>query len=323
LKTLISKLRPLWISCLIVVATVLVLWILDSLEIICIYKSYCEVQSQWDIPEDATDLKFSFQRGYIYYLKVDFKASSAGLANFSRLFCNGILHTGYDPYHAVDTWRRIPGKQVYLIKLDAWDYSYYSYSPDTPDTIRGNRCQNYDSPPRRIRISQIAADLYEVSADLGHFRPGLNCSGQPCWYGSNYVRPKKEFPLVIIGLEETASGQYRLVTNEICLEFQTDFDRMDGSSIRYRWQHLENATLHWSVDGQSQGKTFVTYDGNLSRDFGSEYSSGFDYCLLKEWTPGLHHMELEITTTVGQHIAYQWTFLVRETGYSNTFDSAI
>src|SRR5687767_1455163 len=74
---------------------------------------YCRVKALWDIPSDATDIVFEGKSGYIGgFIKLRFKASSSGLSNFTRYICDGVLHTGYDPYHSFNYGERLGNQRL-------------------------------------------------------------------------------------------------------------------------------------------------------------------------------------------------------------------
>lgn len=285
------------------------------------FHSYCDIG---DIPSDATDVEGIVQYGYIYYVIVQFKSSSVGLARFASRFCDGVLHQGYDPYATKNFGDWVEDSRLYLIKLDAQYTAYLSSSPNTPDTVWGNRCQPPNSVPYQIRISQIGPDLYAVKADAGHYTWG--CNVYPCGRQTRFsvVRLMDDFPLTVYGLVKLSedNNQYFLLTNEVCLEFDETSWAL-GWEFDRQWHYLNHAVVEWFVDGQSQGLALVTDHGNLVR-LGREYLfPGFDYCLMQDWTPGMHEMQLKITTTAGQQMTYQWSFYVKRPLYANSFfDSA-
>jgi hypothetical protein len=279
---------------------------------------YCRVKTAWDIPSDATNIVFDGDSNYSYYnVKLRFKASSAGLSNFTRHFCDGILHQGYDPYHAFNNGSRLDNQRLYLIKYEAHShgFSYYSYSPDTPDSVSGNRCQPWDSPPYHIRVAQVEPDLFDIRVDAGHHLWGNDCSLIPCNpLGDNFVQPIPDLPFVIMGLEADSSNQFILVTNELCLNYQyADYhwNSLVSAYSNPEWEYLHGAKLAWSIDSQSQGNAVIAQYGWLAREGREEaYYGKLDYCAMQNWTPGTHKMALDVLTTSGQRDTYTWEFIV-------------
>lgn len=277
---------------------------------------YCRVKAVWEIPADAHDIVFEGDSNYSYYnVKLRFKASSAGLSNFTLNFCDGVLHQGYDPYRSFNYGERLGKQRLYLIKYDAHGFSYYSYSPGTPDTVSGNRCQPDDSAPFHIRVAQIEPDLYEVRLDHGHHLWGNNCTLVTCTpLSDNFVQPMPDLPFVVMGLEADSSNQFFLVSNELCLNFQYADYHWNSFSSPYsspEWEYLHGAKLNWTIDSHSQGYVIISQSGWLAPE-GREafYNSQLNYCTMQDWTPGRHEMGLEIVTTEGQRDTYSWEFSV-------------
>src|SRR5262245_8596838 len=81
---------------------------------------YCHVKNDWEVPSDATDIHVEGESSREYYdVTLDFKATAAGLPNFIRHICDGILHPGYDPYNALNVGHSLSGQHLYLIKYAA------------------------------------------------------------------------------------------------------------------------------------------------------------------------------------------------------------
>jgi hypothetical protein len=271
-----------------------------------------DLRASWEIPWDATDIEFDGKYGYNPYLKLSFRASSTWLSNFTRHVCDGILHRGYDPYHAVNVAHEVEGQRIYLIKHDARYFTYYSYSPDTPDTTWGNRCQPSNTGPRQIRVAQISEDIYEIRFDAGHHLWGEDCATIPCDPIDSYVRPIENFPLVVMGFEEKSPKEYLLVVDEFCLDLQADDDweRSFGGWISVdRWQYLREANIGLMIDDQPQDRATVSKAGKLVRE-GQEFHNGLEYCFTRDWIPGVHTMTLDILAETGKRDVYSWEFSV-------------
>ena len=281
------------------------------------YDLYCQVKRDWEIPADAKDLIFSeIGSGYWWGMRLTFKTSPAGLSNFTRHICDGVLHQGYDPYQAFNYGSYLGGQRFYLIK-DTWNgFSYYSYSPDAPESVSGNRCQG--ELLIQIRVEQIESDLYDVRVDQGRHLWGNNCSLIPCRYiGNNFVQPILDLPFIVMGLDDDASNHFILVSNELCLEYQfSDYyyasflSPYSALGFKYLW----DARLNWTIDDQPQGIRFISpRHARLVRDANAPetaYYHKLDYCTTQNWTTGRHQMALEVLTATGQQDTYTWEFIV-------------
>ena len=121
------------------------------------------------IPEEAQDLVIEGQQGivgsYGIYPKLSFSftAEPESALQFVEQFCDGELHTGYDPRNAVDLSE--PTDDAVLIRGD--QTIHYSRSEDTPSTIRGNRCARYDNRDLERQwtwIEEITLDAFDSNA---------------------------------------------------------------------------------------------------------------------------------------------------------------
>src|SRR5512145_1488263 len=75
------------------------------------------------LPEEATDIEVDAKSGRGGYVKLSFKAPSETAYRFTNAICNGVLHPGYNPFDAHNTYQLLP--HAYLIK--ARGFTYYSY----------------------------------------------------------------------------------------------------------------------------------------------------------------------------------------------------
>jgi hypothetical protein len=95
-----------------------------------------------EIPADADDLQFEGIQGRLGSfgnfpnLQFSFRASPNSATAFVKAFCNGQLHTGFNPLASVDSY--LPSRNAILIR--AVGTIHYSHSPSTPHTTAGNRC---------------------------------------------------------------------------------------------------------------------------------------------------------------------------------------
>ncbi|HLY25836.1 MAG TPA: hypothetical protein VKQ72_05815, partial [Aggregatilineales bacterium] len=114
------------------------------------------------LPEDAIDIEYRSMNGYENPLPMDtfewlrFKASPEGALSFANRICDGILHQGYDPYHAQDDGNSEHG---FLMQYD-YDHYYYSYSVAAPQTYFGNRCYHFSSGIQQIFVDAADPQRY-------------------------------------------------------------------------------------------------------------------------------------------------------------------
>lgn len=277
---------------------------------------YCRIKAVWEMPSDASDIFFESGSGYWSGRTLRFKASSNGLPNFTRHFCDGVLHPGYDPYRAFNYGGRLGGQRFHLIKDTVHGFSYYSYSPNTPDTVRGNRCQG--ELLSQIRVEQVEPDLYDIRVDQGRHLWQNNCNLIPCRYiDDNFIEPIPDIPFVVMGLDIDSSKNFVLVSNELCLEYMFADYHFASFAAPYSappFAYLHDAKLDWTIDHQSQGIRFISArHGRLIRNANApetDYYEKLDYCAMQNWTQGRHQMALTILTTSGERNTYTWEFMV-------------
>jgi Na+-transporting methylmalonyl-CoA/oxaloacetate decarboxylase gamma subunit len=268
------------------------------------------------VPSDASDLVYDGERGYAAYITLSFKAAPQGVLEFAKHICDGALHQGYDPYNALNTSQKPPQKP-YLIKYDNFNFSYYSYSPDTSSTIWGNRCWPFRDGLHQIRIDKINPQQYSLQFDqLNQHSPlwgeDRQCNVIPCSsIGDNFIQPAQiKLPLMIMGMGIDDDGQYVLVTDEICLEFQLGYVLGFGWNQVEKWKHLVGANVDIMIDGMSQGTAYIAENERLTRAGNQDTNFHYGYCIIQDWTRGNHTMTMNIVPLNGQSETYSWDFLV-------------
>jgi hypothetical protein len=249
--------------------------------------------------------------GYAPYIKLNFTASSIGLGGFTRHICEGVLHQGYDPYNAVNTSTMVSGQQQHLIKYHGYNYTYYSHTVNAPDAVWGNRCQIQWGPYEQLRVEQVSPYLFDVTVDAGHHLWEENCPLTPCIsIGNNFVAPIHDFPLVVMGLQEDKPDEFSVVTDELCLHLQANDYRWNEifGWMSPKWEYLRNAKLSWTVDDEPQGDAVISNYDAIMRVERQQHFHYFDYCIMRDWTPGRHSMTLDVLTTSSDQQTYQWDF---------------
>jgi hypothetical protein len=107
---------------------------------------------------------------------VEFDALPSSANHFVKQFCEGQLYSGYDPFNAIDVDEQL--SYAYPIKLGE---IYFSYSPQTPITILGNRCL----PRKTDQYLQVVLDT--ENPNLYHVKVMQFFSCTACRYA--YVQP--------------------------------------------------------------------------------------------------------------------------------------
>lgn len=269
------------------------------------------------LPSDAVDIIYDGERGYAAYITLSFKASSEATLEFAKHICDGVLHQGYDPYNALNTSQK-PDQKPYLIQYDNFNFSYYSYSPNTPDTVWGNRCWPFRTGLYQIRIDHTNPTLSELRFDqLNQHSPlwgeDRKCNLIPCSsIGDNFIRPAREdLPLIIIGMTSKDDSSYGVVTDEVCLEFQMDYVLGFGWSQVEKWKYLIGATVDVMVDDVSQGLAYISENELLTRIGNEPYHPNYDYCFTQNWTPGIHTLWMTIKPHTQVSKTYTWEFIAQ------------
>lgn len=87
-----------------------------------------------DFPDDVEFLVEG--RPSLPVVNVQFSASAEVVEQFTSTICFGVLRQRFDPFHSIESDE--PDSES--IRIDGLRDVQYTYSPNTPDTIWGNRC---------------------------------------------------------------------------------------------------------------------------------------------------------------------------------------
>ncbi len=254
------------------------------------------------IPTDATNIAIQGHRARGGFLELEFDAPPQSMRNFAGQLCNGVLYQGYDPFNAIDIAE--PFTYTHPIHLDI--YSYFSYSPDTPESVLGNRCMTSANSQLQIRINP-------TKPDLSHTKIDLRFSCEACHSTTlNIISITPEFPLRILGLVAKDNG-YVLTGSELCVGFQLDAPYTPEKD----WTTLVGAKLLIKLDNQAvataalvdQSKLVQRTDAHGNVDVDTSGGPWY-YCLKANLRKGLRMMETQVTASSGKTYAYSWQFQV-------------
>jgi hypothetical protein len=261
-------------------------------------ENYLGVQ----IPKDATGIDVNSQTGYKPYFRLSFKASAESMSEFAKEICEGELHQGYDPFHAVDT-AQVPPKRPYLIKMQS--FTYYSYSPDAPDTMWSNRCWPFRKGLLQIVVDKQNPSQYEFTLEMPE-----NCEKVAACspIGNNYIEPIHDLPLIVIGMAER-DGKYVLVSDEVCFETQLSYVLSSGWTQVEKWKNLVDAQVSVTLDDKPLNNAYISHDGRLTQNGSTPDSFRYDYCFTEDWSAGMHNIRLQLQTNGGEYQEYSWKFL--------------
>lgn len=265
------------------------------------------------IPSHATDLDYDSLSYWGLYIHLSFKASPESVTQFAQHICGGVLHSGYNPFDAVDSSQPFPN----AIFVRARDFVYYSHSFNTPDTIWGNRCQGENGFTHRILVNKTNPTFhtvkFELPNDCNTAQPPLPCTT----LGYNYVFPVPEsyFPIAVVGIV-SKTNQFVLAAAEFCIETLPGY----YLTQRNEWANFYDAEVHIAVDGQPMPPAYIAkpigaltprYDaqGNMYTRKNTD-TTLFQYCLNQPWQKGVHTVQMAITTRAGKSYIYSWQFSV-------------
>jgi hypothetical protein len=268
------------------------------------------------LPGDAVnleiegDLGIQGSYGIVPRLQFTFQAPPESAAAFVSAFCDGVLHPGYDPLQAVDTWE--PSSDALLIRANG--SIHYSQSPGVSAKTSGNRCE------REGYVEEIVLD----SADPAQYRVtyrlpyGPNGSSAANYYPlAQHATPLgNTFRLAVTGLRPPPydDADAPIVLNYPVLCFETaplpqtaDYWSFKGINL----ERYHNAQVALTIDGApqppariSQYQTLVptaSDDGTFDR---------WQYCLTSDWQPGTHTVDMTVTPPEAETEAYSWEFEV-------------
>ncbi len=261
---------------------------------------YIEDYLSVNIPENARNIEINGKRGYGAYFDLTFETDPENSMRFSSQICSGNLHQSYNPFNAVD----VGFSYSYTHKIVMDGFQYYSYSPDTPETLFGNRCWAPGIGIHQILVDQTDSNLYRLRLQLTT-TCDLLAPPLPCWViDIQSINPITALPITVIGMKEEFSG-FILISDEICIDMSVS---LDG-----QWSYLIGSEIQFSVDNHlkpiayiNEQMRIIPLSNNDNDDFPSE--GMFTYCLMETWSRGLHTMTINVILGSGEEYEYSWEF---------------
>jgi hypothetical protein len=264
------------------------------------------------IPADASNVvndSWHTRSGMIpqdSFISVTFQAPPQSALNFSKNLCQGKLDQGYDPFNATDTIE--PAPKVHLIKMTR--FTYYSYSPNTPEQVLGNRCWSSNGI-NQVRVETADINVYTVHVEQTKW----DCAKFPCReMGGNYINPIPDFPFMVIGMA-TIDNQYVAISDETCIEMRFSYDSVGGLDVN-EWAYLIGADVAVQVDNERIVISNVSDRGILlpKQSDGSTMQlvndTYYNTCFNGNFSVGLHRMQVNIIARSSKEETYAWNFLV-------------
>jgi hypothetical protein len=258
---------------------------------------------QVQIPNTSSNINYEGHRDRGGFLRLRFDAPPKDALLFTNQFCEGVLHAGYDPFAAIELAE--PFTYTYLIKIDK--YSYYSYSPNTPKTVLGNRCLFARSYGQlQIRLDTTDPNLYVVNIDR-RFSCEEACHFMPL----NVVKPITHAPIEVLGINKV-EDHYALAYQELCIGLE-----LKSVAEREKWRNLLGGNATVQLDGQAVGGFNIALDGTLDFETNSTEANQqlegwreYYYCLPANEKQGTRQMSVHVTTLSGQELIFTWEFEV-------------
>lgn len=196
------------------------------------------------LPHHAIDLVYEGEWGRLTELTLSFKAPPDVMDQFTKHFCQGVVHQNYNPFDAINVADAISDPFAVELHTPFVPFSYYSYSPNASPTIFGNRCFGVDIEVFKIAIDQSNPEIYALEMEylLGGGVPVLDIK-------------LANSPFLFRGFR-LREGQNRLVFNHFCmeidpLEFINDKDGFSGKKVNL------------SLDNQLLTSAFISDTGLL------------------------------------------------------------
>lgn len=252
-----------------------------------------------EYPDDARVIE-NKSRVFPRYIALDvtFETLPESVSKFTSGICGGTLHAGYDPFQAINI--HAPLHDTHLIKAST--FAYYSYSPDVPDTLLGNRCRGIYG-----HIQQISVDTTNPQHYLVRFEQPADCGAAvlPCFgeYTSK-INPIPELPFIVIGLDEN----YQLIGDEFCLEARGSFVNANPPEYDY----LIGAAVNVAIDNQPMPPAHISKYWVLMPDSARNSSNDilFNHCFLQNWSSGAHTVTINVVPVDGNPSSFSWEFFV-------------
>ncbi|GIK64643.1 MAG: hypothetical protein BroJett018_24370 [Chloroflexota bacterium] len=273
-----------------------------------------------DYPEGAVDIEYdSDHDNRTFFIALRFKARPAEVMKFVESICDGVLYQGYDPFDTIDGGKPSMGAKLIV---DSGG-SYYSHSPNAPQSLFGNRCQLELGSGRweHIRVDTSDPNLYEVRYEIPvgglsrDYSPQLFFDGTTPLWRTEYINPTTRFPFMIVGLMST-NNQYILVGETICFETRRDFeywtDKTPGLPASIYPRNLIGTRVAIFIDDVIVIDTTISDRWTLSHPDQNDvdFDLLFNYCVFqKNWQSGTHTITLHVDMPDFQ--GETWTFEVK------------
>ena len=256
-----------------------------------------------EIPDSAIDLEYNYHLGRLYYVQLSFKVPPDDMDAFVDAIWDELLFPGYDPFNAVHG-EIIPGA-VHLI--NGGGFTYYSYSPDMPDTVWGGaHWRDF------IRIDKTNPDFHELRYET--FQGCGDSPLPPCGPRGyrNFIRPDTniDIPLMVPGIHEI-DGENILVSEEFCVEIGADYYFL---GVPYDSEYYVGASIDINIDDQTATRRYVSDFWYLATQSELEGPSWirhrYNDCFYEEWESGIHTASVVITPIDSPPETYSWEFRV-------------
>jgi hypothetical protein len=247
------------------------------------------------IPEEAQGLSYSSGTNRYVHVELSFRAPPEAAIAFTRHFCDGVLHKGYDPFNAINVDESVP-RGVKIDMIDYYTRSYYSYSPRTSQAKAGVFCF-LGSGLYWVLVDETDPALYAIKFKHTAARNRIYAD----------VKPVADFPILVRGLMPELHGGYSAY-ERICLDL--DPDTVRGSDDT--WRSLIGIGIRVLIDGKAMTGAYVNQEGRLvrqdgKRNFSDPDSELFSYCLIV-LQDGLHRMTIQLPPGFDGKTTYSWLF---------------
>jgi hypothetical protein len=252
------------------------------------------------IPENIQNIAYEGHQGRGGFLDLSLTASLVDINQLISQPCDNNYYEGYDPFNAIDVGE--PFSYTHQIEIGL--YPYYSYSPDTPEIVLGNRCQLTTGAVYQVRV-----DTADPNSTVLRLYLSFSCELCQNLHPMS-LKPISDFPLQVLGLRQEGET-YDSTSNEIC--FGLDFSI---ASLRDEWAYLLGGRISTLIDDRLSTSAYIADDGILmprydgAGNFVSVEDSGNHqyYCYEVHWQSGSHVMLVEVTTPSGEVSSYAWNF---------------
>ncbi|MBI1279125.1 MAG: hypothetical protein GC179_13435 [Anaerolineaceae bacterium] len=264
------------------------------------------------IPADATDVQYSSEARYGYFIKLSFQAPPDSAVTFAKHICDETLYQGYDPFNASDSFASYPNS----IAIKWASHAYFSRS-NTSQAIYGNRCQLKSRPfnPIQVKVDQTNRDFYLVQFELLQDAcvVSVTCSGYSLEGAAIHPLPRNSpVPLIVYGFG--GNSQPVLRGRQLCLETEPGLFS-DWDKPPFNLDEMKGASFELFVDDVSKGRAVISERGRLSVDYSTGQFIGShespEYCFQVDTADGVHQMSVDVKTRSGQAYHYAWPFSVQ------------